>query len=166
MTPFEKKLRAITACGITVEISATSLSGPLRLRTPEWWPNEVKAWEKEGSLETAMNELFDAVEESVTFELLKAEVEKERCEQKMAILKEVMIPIETSKEPLRWNPMDTCPREPDGRLTEGVWIARMNFEDDSPQWWGPGSWLDPDFDDVNGRIGWLPASRPRPRWPQ
>lgn len=63
---------------------------------------------------------------------------------------------ETPQErPTEWNPMATCPRGPDGRLTEDVWIG---YDDGMPHRWERGDFIKRrDDDGAYRRVGWLPG---------
>jgi len=63
--------------------------------------------------------------------------------------------MSTEPEPMAWQPMETCPRRPNGGLTEDAWIAY--------EWgaiWRPkGTYVARDEGLAHvGRVGWLPGN--------
>lgn len=67
----------------------------------------------------------------------------------------VKAPEPETAPPTAWNPMETCPRGPDGLLTENVWVgyeARSSLRR-----WIRGTRLPVRGDAINGRVGWLPG---------
>ena len=66
---------------------------------------------------------------------------------------------ESEPEPLAWEPMAMCPREANGRVTENVWVAYSDGR--PPRLCRVGSsWLLPENDRPQLRIGWLPGHIP------